>query len=50
MNAALLKAGTRSRLVVYPGLDHQLDDSVARTDLLKQADAFFRANLKIATP
>lgn len=50
MNAALLKAGKRSRLVVYPGLDHQLDDSVARTDLLKQADAFFRANLKIATP
>jgi len=50
MNAALLKAGKQSRLVVYPGLDHQLDDSAARADLLKQADAFFRTNLKIATP
>ncbi|MEO7690875.1 MAG: S9 family peptidase [Sphingomonas sp.] len=50
MNTALLKAGKQSRLVAYPGLDHQLDDSAARTDMLKQADAFFRANLKIATP
>ncbi|MEO8374953.1 MAG: S9 family peptidase [Sphingomonas bacterium] len=50
MDAALRKAGKQSRLVIYPGLDHQLDDSAARADMLKQADAFFRANLKIATP
>lgn len=47
MDAALRKAGKLSQLVVYPGLDHQLDDNVARTDMLTKADAFLRANLKL---
>jgi dipeptidyl aminopeptidase/acylaminoacyl peptidase len=50
MDAALRKAGKESRLVVYPGLDHQLDDSAARADMLKQADAFLRNALKIGDP
>lgn len=50
MDAALRRAGKSSQLVVYPGLDHQLDDNVVRTDMLTKADAFLRANLKIATP
>jgi dipeptidyl aminopeptidase/acylaminoacyl peptidase len=48
MQATLEKAGKTSRLVLYPGLDHQLDDSAARTDMLGQADSFFRAQMKIA--
>jgi dipeptidyl aminopeptidase/acylaminoacyl peptidase len=50
MDAALRKAGKSSQLVIYPGLDHQLDDNVARTDMLTKADAFLRANLKIMAP
>lgn len=50
MDRALKKAGKRSQLVVYPGLDHQLEDSAARTDLLEKTDAFFRANLVDRTP
>lgn len=42
MDAALKAAGKQSRLVIYPGLDHQLDDSNVRADLLTQSDAFFR--------
>ncbi|TPG56194.1 S9 family peptidase [Sphingomonas glacialis] len=48
MDAALHRAGKSSRLIIYPGLDHQLDDSAARTDLLTQADAFFSARLRTA--
>lgn len=29
-------------LVVYPGLDHQLEDSAARADMLRRSDAFLR--------
>lgn len=47
MDAALRRAGKSSQLVVYPGLDHQLDDSVARTDMLTRAEVFLRANLKM---
>jgi dienelactone hydrolase len=50
MDAALRRAGKSSQLVVYPGLDHQLDDNVVRTDMLTKADAFLRTTLKIATP
>lgn len=42
MDTALKKAGKQTRLVVYPGLDHQLDDADTRTDMLTQSDAFFR--------
>ena len=32
----LQAAGKQGELVVYPGLDHQLDDSAARADMLRQ--------------
>jgi dienelactone hydrolase len=47
MDSRLRGAGKSSQLVVYPGLDHQLDDATARTDLLRKADAFLRQTLKI---
>jgi dipeptidyl aminopeptidase/acylaminoacyl peptidase len=34
MQAALQSAGRQSELVTFPGLDHQLDDSEARTQML----------------
>ena len=45
MDAALRKAGKRSTLVIFPGLDHQLDDSDARSKLLDQSDAFLRTSM-----
>ena len=30
-----------------PGLDHQLDEGTARTDMLRRSDAFLRQALKI---
>ena len=45
MDAALRKAGKHSTLVVFPGLDHQLNDSDARTKMLDQSDAFLRASM-----
>ncbi len=47
MQDKLKGAGVRSELIVYPGLDHQLDDSAARTDMLRRSDAFLRQALKI---
>lgn len=40
MDSALGRAGKSHRLVVYPGLAHSLDDSGARTDMLKQSGEF----------
>jgi dipeptidyl aminopeptidase/acylaminoacyl peptidase len=45
MDEKLKAAGHKSELVVYPGLDHQLDDSLVRADMLRRADAFIRASL-----
>lgn len=45
MDARLKSAGKPTELVVYPGLDHQLDDSPARTDMLRKSDAFLRKHL-----
>jgi dipeptidyl aminopeptidase/acylaminoacyl peptidase len=47
MQARLKAAGRQSELVVYPGLDHQLDDSQARAQMLDKADAFLREALKL---
>jgi dipeptidyl aminopeptidase/acylaminoacyl peptidase len=47
MDSALRKAGKSSTLVVFPGLDHQLDDSDARAKLLDQADTFLRSTMKM---
>jgi dipeptidyl aminopeptidase/acylaminoacyl peptidase len=38
-------AGKKAQLVVYPGLEHSLRDSAARTDMLRQSDAFLRTAL-----
>lgn len=50
MDAALRKAGKSTRLVVYKGLDHQLDDSKAEADMLAQSDVFLRTQLKLGDP
>ena len=42
MADALKAAGAKSELVTYPDLDDQLEDSAARTDMLRQSDAFLR--------
>ena len=34
-------------LVVFPGLDHQIEDSAARAQMLRQSDAFLRRVLRI---
>ena len=39
--------GKKVELVEYKGLDHQLDDSNARTDMLARSDAFLRASLEL---
>ncbi|UAK24521.1 alpha/beta hydrolase family protein [Sphingomonas nostoxanthinifaciens] len=46
MDAALARAGKTHELVIYPGLDHYLDDSAARTDMLAKSDAFLKSALK----
>lgn len=43
MESKLKAAGKRVELVVYPGLDHQLEDGSVRVGLLDKADAFLRA-------
>jgi dipeptidyl aminopeptidase/acylaminoacyl peptidase len=47
MESRLKGAGKSVELVVYPKLDHQLDDSEARADMLRKADAFLKANLHV---
>lgn len=47
MDKQLKKAGKISTLVSYPGLDHQLDDSAARADMLAKADGFLKSALKL---
>jgi dipeptidyl aminopeptidase/acylaminoacyl peptidase len=47
MQDRLKSAGVQSELVVYNGLDHQLEDSLARADMLRRSDAFLRKALKI---
>ena len=45
MAAKLRGAGGKVELVEFSGLDHQLDDDVARTAMLTKADAFLRTSL-----
>ena len=42
MADALKAAGAQAELVTYQDLDDQLEDSAARTDMLRQSDAFLR--------
>ncbi|MBW6532281.1 alpha/beta fold hydrolase [Sphingomonas sp. RRHST34] len=43
MDKRLRGAGKASTLVVYEGLDHQLDDDRARAEMLRKSDGFLRA-------
>jgi len=45
MSDALTGAGKRVELTVYPGLEHDLDDSQARTDMLARIGRFLRREL-----
>lgn len=45
MDARLREAGKTSELVVYPNLEHNLQDSAARADLLRKSGEFLRRNL-----
>jgi dipeptidyl aminopeptidase/acylaminoacyl peptidase len=47
MEAKLRDAGKSVKLVTYPALDHQLPDSAARADMLRQSDAFLRTTMGI---
>ncbi|MEA3004081.1 MAG: hypothetical protein QOH81_2869 [Sphingomonadales bacterium] len=47
MDEKLRGAGRQSQLVLYPGLDHQLEDGTVRADMLRKTDAFLRTALKI---
>jgi dipeptidyl aminopeptidase/acylaminoacyl peptidase len=38
----LKSAGGNSELITWDNLDHQLDDSDARTQLLRRSDEFLR--------
>lgn len=42
MEAQLRSSGGQVRLITFEGLDHQLNDSAARTQLLLQSDQFMR--------
>jgi dipeptidyl aminopeptidase/acylaminoacyl peptidase len=42
MNDRLAAAGVPHELVTWPDLDHQLDDSAARAEMLRKSDAFLR--------
>jgi dipeptidyl aminopeptidase/acylaminoacyl peptidase len=47
MEERLKRAGKQVRMIEYKGLDHQLDDNIARADLLDRADKFLRASMKM---
>ncbi|MCW4462602.1 S9 family peptidase [Sphingomonas sp. BT-65] len=43
MHDKLKAAGAKSELVIFPGLDHYLEDSEARTQMLQKSAAFLKA-------
>ena len=47
MHERLRSAGRESELVVFPGLDHRLEDSAARADMLRRSNEFLRRALGI---
>jgi dipeptidyl aminopeptidase/acylaminoacyl peptidase len=47
MAARLQAVGGKCELVTWPDLDHQLEDSAARTQMLRKSDEFLRASLGI---
>jgi dipeptidyl aminopeptidase/acylaminoacyl peptidase len=47
MDEALKKQGKSSELVIYSGLDHQIDDSSVRADMLRKSLEFLKKHLSI---
>ena len=47
MENRLKSAGKSVELIEYKGLDHGLEDNIARADLLERADKFLRASMKM---
>jgi dipeptidyl aminopeptidase/acylaminoacyl peptidase len=47
MDKSLAAAKVPHELVTFEGLDHQLDDSKAREELLRKSEAFLRKNLNL---
>jgi dipeptidyl aminopeptidase/acylaminoacyl peptidase len=43
MDARLEKAGVKHQFVTFEGLDHYLEDSHARTEMLRKSDEFLQA-------
>ena len=43
MQDVAARTGGKVQLITFAGLDHQLEDSAARTRLLAESDAFLRA-------
>ena len=43
----LTAAGVQHELVTWPDLDHQLDDSAARADMLRRSDMFLRRAMRM---
>jgi dipeptidyl aminopeptidase/acylaminoacyl peptidase len=50
MDRALTASGVKHELVTFEGLDRQLDDSAARTEVLRRSDEFLRAALGPGAP
>ncbi len=48
MATACSAAHARCELVTFEGLDHQLDDSTARTQLLRKSDDFLKQSLAVS--
>ena len=48
MAAACAASHARCDLVTFDGLDHQLDDSTARTQLLRKSDDFLKQSLAVS--
>jgi dipeptidyl aminopeptidase/acylaminoacyl peptidase len=42
MATRLTAAGAKCELVTWPDLDHQLEDSAARAQMLRKSDEFLR--------
>jgi dipeptidyl aminopeptidase/acylaminoacyl peptidase len=45
MDKALAAAGVKHELVTFQNLDHQLDDSAARAEMLRKSEALLRQSL-----
>lgn len=45
MEDRLKRAGVPHELVTWPDLDHQLDDSNAREEMLRKSDAFLHKSM-----